>query len=78
MDEFFKKCSPYLHVFVLVFSAGVAWAGVSANADQLEKLEERQARLEAAFIELRITHARIDESLKEIKRALRIKEQDHE
>ncbi len=82
MEQLWKKISPFIHILTIAFAAGTAWAGISAYKDieqhayKIKDLEYSQREMQNVVIDLRISNARIEEGLKDIKRALNIKNED--
>jgi len=72
MQEIWRKISPYFHVAALIFTAGVAWAGVASQSERIDKLESKQEQDRQIVVDMRISIARVEEGVKDIKRALRI------
>lgn len=76
MDRAWKKISPWFHIIALIFTAGMAWGGVTAHGEKIAKLEMDQEELARIVIDLRISNARIEQGVKDIKSALNIKHRE--
>lgn len=61
-------------IITVIFALGMSWATLSAHGEKIIHLENGQESLESLVTDLRLSNARIEQNIKDIKRGLNIKD----
>lgn len=61
-------------IITVIFALGVSWATLSAHGEKITNLESGQESLASLVTDLRLSNARIEQNIKDIKQGLHIKD----